>query len=174
MNPIRWIDRLIFATILVCALQIPILSDQYRQYLAGYVNALSEQVESWQILAYEFDFQSVEAYIKHLESNDDVLVVKDAQNKRATLSDYYNKQAGLKVMTNEQFPQQVIYMLSPNNFNTLKNVASRYQPGIPLSLNQIGYSVVLAILIDILFLMPFWGAKRFRDRKKSKFSSAYF
>ena len=166
MNPIRWIDRLLFACLLLIALQLPILSDHYRQYLSGYIDGLNEQVETWQQLAKEFKFDSVDDFITHLQGNADPIVAKDAQTKRDTLIELHNKQAGLAVLNSDNYPQHWLYIFSPNNFSTLSKVIENFRPSLPLTPTAIVYSVVLAIILDAILLMPFWGAKRFMQRRK--------
>jgi hypothetical protein len=169
MNPIRWIDRLLFATLLVATLQLPILSDHYRQYLSGYLAALNEQINAWNRIAKEFSFTSIDAFIQHLESNPDAVVQKDATSKRTTLIDFERKREGLTLLKEGSFPEQVIYMFSPNNLSTLNEVMKNFKPGLPLTPSSIVYSVVLAIVLDAVLLLPFWGAKRFRRKKSSHY-----
>lgn len=171
MNPIRWIDRLLFATLLIATLQLPILCDHYRQYLSGYLAALNEQINAWNRIAEEFSFTSIDAFIQHLESNPDAIVKKDAIAKRTTLIDFERKREGLTVLKEGIFPEQVIYMFSPNNLSTLNEVMKNFKPGLPLTASSIVYSVVLAIVLDAVLLLPFWGAKRFRRKQSALYTS---
>lgn len=165
MNPIRWIDRLLFAVLLLITLQLPILSDHYRQYLSGYVNALDKQVEGWKQLAKEFRFSSVDDFIRHLESNEDAVVAGEATQKRATLAELEDKREGLAILTHGNYPQHVAYMFAPSNIGTLNDVLENFKPSLPLTPIDIVYSVVLAIVLDAILLLPFWGARRMSKRR---------
>ena len=55
----RVIDKLLFAALFIAALQVPILADHYRQYLAGYFDATREQVAELEVLARQFNYPSV-------------------------------------------------------------------------------------------------------------------
>lgn len=160
-----WLDKFIFAALLLLTLQIPTLIDQYRQYLSGYIDALTSQVEDWQALANDFNFETVDELIQHYKNTDDEIIKAEAQLKQNVLLDLSAQQQSFELLNSANYPRQVIHIFSPAQSPVLKRVFKNFKPGLSLSLNTGIYSVVLAIVLNILLLAPFWIFKRILARR---------
>lgn len=166
MNPLRWLDKLFFACILIGALQIPVLIDQYKQYLNGYVQALETQVNEWRNLAQQFDYPTVEAFIERLSINSDPIVREDAKLKQNTLQTLIDMRAGLATLGHASYPEKVMYVFSPSNIQTLKHVMQQFEPGIPLNVTYLVYSLALSILVNLVLMMPYWLVVQLLKRRR--------
>lgn len=155
---IRLADKLIFSALLLIALQIPILADHYRQYLSGFVDATEQQVAGYQRLADEFGYSSIDAMIVALEQNPEALIRADAENKKVTLAQLKELQLGLTTLQQGHYYEQAWYMLNPAHSETLKRVLDNFAPSVPLTPMAIIYSVVTAILLNLLLWLPYLGA----------------
>lgn len=163
----RWLEKAVFALLVILALQLPILSHQYQQYLAGYIDALENEVRKWNEISFEFGFSSIDKFIAHLASNEDKVVKADAENKRDTLSELRTKRQGLAILKNEHYFKKLLYILSPQNLPTLKDVSKNFEPGIPLTLDAILFSLLVALCLNLLFITPCkWINQLFQKRHK--------
>ncbi|GGW75102.1 DUF2937 family protein [Alteromonas halophila] len=175
---IRLADKLIFSALLLVALQIPILADHYRQYLSGYIDASQQQVSGYQRLADDFGYPSVESMISALEQNPEALIRADAENKRATLEQLAAMQTAMQTLQQGHYYEQAWYMFNPAHAATLKRVLDNFSPSVPLTPAAIIYSVITAILLNLLIWLPYLGAcgcvklYRHHHRKKQYSQSA--
>ncbi len=155
---VRLADKLIFSALLLIALQIPILADHYRQYLSGFMDATKQQVAGYQRLADDYGYSSVDAMIKALESNSEALIRSDAEIKRQTLAQLKELQRGLSTLQQGHYYEQAWYMFNPAQADTLKRVLDNFAPSVPLTPTAIIYSVITAILLNLLIWLPYFGA----------------
>ena len=81
---IRVVDKIVFATLFVAALQVPILADHYRQYLSGYYDATREEVSAMSALATQHGYASVGAMLNALRQNSEAVVRADAEDRKST------------------------------------------------------------------------------------------
>ncbi|RDV24317.1 DUF2937 family protein [Alteromonas aestuariivivens] len=153
---VRIIDKIGFAVLLLLALQIPILADHYRQYLSGYYDATARQVAEYQSMADEFGYPTVTEMINALERNSSPIVQKDAQYKLRTLAEHRQLESGLSTLKNGHYFQQAWYMLAPKQRATLARVLENFSPSVPLTPSAIVYSLITAILANLLLWTPFW------------------
>lgn len=168
----RVIDKLVFTALLLFAMQVPILADHYRQYLAGYLDATHEQVEQYSELAARHGYVSVEAMISNLQQNPDAIVRDDANNKAETVKKLLTLQSGLRTLSQGNYYQQAVYMFSPARLPVLQRVLDNFSPSIPLSPAAIGFSVVNAIILNLLLVSPVWLVRKRRQRRQSAFPSS--
>ncbi|NMH59371.1 DUF2937 family protein [Alteromonas ponticola] len=166
---VRVLDKILFATLLLIALQVPILADHYRQYLTGYYDATASQVEQYTVLATRHGYTSLEAMLSDLENNANPVIRDDTQNKYQTLIVLRQLDEGLSVLNQGHYYEQAWYMLSPAQNSTLKRVLDNFHPSIPLSVDAVVYSLITAILINVILWAPYWTAvrvKRWRHNRK--------
>ncbi|MBU2977447.1 DUF2937 family protein [Alteromonas sp. C1M14] len=156
----RFIDKLFFAALFVACLQIPVLIDHYRQYLTGFYDATYQQVEGLNALATQYGFDSAEELVAYLSGNRDAIVRQDAQAKAQLLVTLSDTQAGLNILNHGHYFQRVSYIFSPKRYQTLTNVLDNYTPALPLTIPSVLYSLLLALLLNIVLASPFWGCKR--------------
>ena len=164
----RVIDKLLFAVLFIAALQIPILADHYRQYLTGYYDATQEQVVELENLARQFNFNSVDALIENLKSNQDAVVREDANNKATLIVKLKEADEGLKTLSTGNYFQQANYMFTPSHQDTLFRVLDNFAPSLPLTPTPVVFSLVTAITLNILLLSPFWAGRRVYHWRKER------
>ncbi|WP_100655974.1 DUF2937 family protein [Alteromonas flava] len=147
------VNKLWFALLLIALLQVPVLSTQYIQYLAGYVEANQQQIQQWQLLSERNNLSSVTVLLQRLSENTDPVVRQDANNKLMLLEETKQLEAGLAHLSLANYPQQLIYLLNPRQFDHLSAVLQRFKPGIPLGMNELFWSLGLAIGANLLLLL---------------------
>ncbi len=166
---VRILDKIIFATLLLLAMQVPILADHYRQYLTGYYDATAAQVAEYETLSTKHGYASVDAMIAALKNNSNPVVRDDAQNKLNTISTLKQLDEGLTILTRGHYYEQAWYMLAPAQNATLKRVMDNFHPSIPLSGDAVVFSLITAIIINTLLWAPYWTAiriKKWRHNRK--------
>ncbi len=168
----RVIDKLVFTALLLIAMQVPILADHYRQYLAGYLDATNEQVEQYRALAARHGYVSVEAMIRKLQQNPDAIVRDDAKNKAETVKKLLTLQSGLRTLSEGNYYQQAVYMFSPQRLSVLQRVLDNFSPSIPLSPAAVGFSIVNAIILNLLLVSPVWLVRKRRQHRQSAFPAS--
>lgn len=155
----RFVDKILFATLFIASLQIPVLFDHYRQYLAGFYEATRQQVAQLDALAAQYGFASTDSLITHLSENSDPIVRQDAQAKAQLLRTLTDTEKGLAILQHGNYFQRVGYIFSPRRSATLSQVLENFTPALPLTINSVIYSLLLALLLNSLLLAPFWGCK---------------
>lgn len=155
----RFVDKILFTALFIASLQIPVLFDHYRQYLAGFYEATRQQVAELDTLAAQYGFTSTDSLIAHLSENSDPVVRQDAQSKAELLRTYTDSQEGLSILQHGNYFQRVGYIFSPNRYPILSQVLQNFTPALPLNINSVIYSLLLALLLNGFLLAPFWGCK---------------
>lgn len=150
----RTLDKLLFAALLVVAMQVPILADHYLQYLTGFSDATSEEVSRYQRLANEFGYSSVESMVSELSNSETPVVRADAQNKAASLARLNELKTGINTLSNGHYFEQAWYMFHPTRTDTLERVVSNFSPSVPLSAPAIAYSLITALALNLLLWTP--------------------
>ena len=107
----RLVDKLFFATLLLIALQIPILADHYRQFISGKVDTLQTQVDAYQAQATKHGFASVDAMLSALLDNESALVREDARFKTEQIKLLMQTREGLHVLTHGNYFEKAVYCL---------------------------------------------------------------
>ena len=160
----RLADKLFFATLLLFALQIPILADHYRQFISGQIDVLQSQAEEYHLLAVRHGYASTEAMLDALAQNDSTIVREDVSNKRQALQALEIAESGLTVLAEGHYFEKAIYMGNPQQFPTLKKVLGNFSPAIPINPQDIVFSVFLALTINLTVLFPHWIFQKRRRR----------
>ncbi|MCW8091363.1 DUF2937 family protein [Alteromonas sp. ASW11-130] len=166
---VRVLDKILFATLLLVALQVPILADHYRQYLTGYYDATAAQVEEYKALSVRHGYTHLEDMLAELEKSSNPVVRDDTQNKVNTLAMLKELNEGIRVLNRGHYYQQAWYMLSPSQNETLRRVLDNFHPSIPLSPEAVVFSLISAIIINVIMWAPYWTAvklKQWRHNRK--------
>lgn len=156
-------DKIIFAALFIAALQVPVLADHYRQYLTGFYDATAQQVADYESLARQFGYASVSAMLDDLRTNNSPMVRQDAEQKAVTMRRLQDLETGLTQLQTGNYFSQAWYMFNPDRFDVLKRVGENFAPSVPLSPPAVIYSVVVAIIANMLLWTPAWcvrGARR--------------
>ena len=156
----RVTDKLLFAILLLATLQVPILADHYRQYLSGYYDAQLERVTAIEQLARDYNYNTVDALLENLSKNASPVVREDARNKALAIARLREVETGLETLNHGAYYQQAWYMFSPSRKNTLSRVLDNFSPSVPLSPEPVVYSILFAILLNMLVWSPFWVGKQ--------------
>lgn len=160
----RLVDKLIFALAFLAGLQVPQLAAHYHQYLSGYHDALSAQVEGFQATAYLHDYADVEAMIEDHLDNPAPSVRTDALQKRTTLAEYERLKEGVQVFSEGSLLQQSLYMFHPSRYDMLENVMGNFEPGVPLTTAAFVSALLLALLVNVCIACPVMLLRLFRRR----------
>ncbi|WP_438498981.1 DUF2937 family protein [Alteromonas australica] len=153
---VRVFDKLIFAILFILALQVPILADHYRQYLSGYYDATREEVTALSTLAKKHGYPSANAMLEALKQNPEAVVREDAQRKAVMFSKLTDIEDGIRILAHGHYFEKLWYMATPSKTPTLGKVLTNYSPSIPLSPSSLAFSLVTAILLNLLFWSPYF------------------
>lgn len=160
----RLLDKIIFAALLMLALQLPELADHYRQYLQGYFDATAEQVEDYRQNARENGYRDLNAMIAAHLGNSTASVRTDALQKQETMQKMNELSNGVSIFENGNLFQQSVWMFNPARQDMLKASLDNFVPGIPLKPTSFLLALVLAILTNLLIATPVymyqWRRKR--------------
>ena len=151
---IRIFDKVVFATLFVAALQVPILADHYRQYLSGYYDATREEVSAMSALAERHGYSSVGAMLSALKQNSEAVVRADAERKSALFTKLSHIEQGIKTLEHGHYYEKAWYMATPSNASTLQKVLGNFSPSVPLTPSSI-FSFITALLINLLLWSPY-------------------
>jgi hypothetical protein len=168
---IRIVDKLLFAALFLLALQIPILSDHYLQYLSGYYDATLAETKATTELANTHGYASVSDMIDELKENASHVVRDDALRKEATFVTLLRLEEGVRTLKYGHYFEKVYYLLTPAQFDTLSRVVDNFKPSIPLSPSAVIFSLLLALIVNMLLWTPHFCYCRLR--KKAPHPYAY-
>lgn len=169
----RVLDKVVFAVLFIITLQVPILADHYRQYLNGYYDAIKDEVTSSSELAKQHGFSSVEAMLDSLKQNDEALVRDSASQKAKRFSMIESIEHGMRTLEYGHYFEKLMYMSSPSQFSTLKKVVDNFRPSIPLTPASIIFSLVTAILLNLLIWTPQFCYCQVKKVKRKRASYSY-
>lgn len=162
----KLLDKLIFGAALLLALQLPLLTDHYQQYLSGLYESTQWQVNGFQTTAHRFGYASVEAMIERHLTNEEPSVRADANQKLATLARYRELQAGMTIFRQGNLISKTIYMFHPARLHDLEKTLTNFKPGIPFTLSGIAFGVIAALLANLILTLPFFLLARRRKQKQ--------
>jgi hypothetical protein len=163
-------DKIIFGALLILFFQVPILADHYLQYVSGYFAATEKQVEGFRANAVQHNYPDVYAMIQDLSVNTNSVVRTDAEQKLQTMHEYEDLKKTIAALKNGNIYQRAVFMFNPARWDTLKKVCENFKPGIPLSLNDIGFGILTALILSILIVWPF-RVVLLRPKRPANFSS---
>lgn len=135
------------------ALQIPVFSDHYVQYLSGYYESTKHQVEGFRSNAARHGYSDERAMINDLMQNQSALIRDDARQKLHTLREYDELTQTLATLINGNYFERAWYISSPKQWKTLEKVLVNFKLGIPLSINDLAYSALIALLLSSLLTL---------------------
>ncbi|MGL6258241.1 DUF2937 family protein [Vibrio sp. WXL103] len=150
----RLIDKVVFGTALLIALQVPQLVDHYQQFLSGLYQSTKWQIEGYQATADDYGYQSVELMIEHHLTNPTASVRADAQQKRLTLARYDELEAGVELFESGHLLEKFFYLLRPARYDQLAQTLTNFTPGIPLGLGELSFGFVLALILHLMVMLP--------------------
>ncbi|WP_420935526.1 DUF2937 family protein [Alteromonas sp. A081] len=169
----RVLDKVVFAVLFIIALQVPILADHYRQYLNGYYEAIRDEVTLSSELAKQHGFSSVKAMLDSLQQNDEALVRDNASQKAQRFSMIDSLEQGMRTLEYGHYFEKLAYIASPEQFSTLKKVVDKFRPSIPLTPTSIIFSLVTAILLNLLIWTPHFCYCQAKKLKKTSKTFSY-
>ena len=166
---VRVLDKVVFAVLFIITLQVPILADHYRQYLSGYYDALRDEVSSSSELAKQHGFSSVEAMLDSLQKNSEPVVRENASMKASRFAQIATLEQGMRKLEHGHYFEKLVFMASPSQYGTLNRVLDNFSPSVPLTPSSIVFSLVTAILLNLLIWTPhfcYCQVKKIKDKPK--------
>ena len=151
---VRVLDKVLFAALFIITLQVPILADHYRQYLSGYYDALRDEVTSSTELAKQHGFSSVEAMLESLQQNNEAVVRENATLKAERFAQINIIEQGMRKLEHGHYFEKLVFMATPSQYDTLDRVLDNFRPSVPLTPSSIIFSLVTAILLNLLIWTP--------------------
>ncbi|MGF1700802.1 DUF2937 family protein [Photobacterium makurazakiensis] len=159
----RLLDRLIFSGLLIACLQIPMLADHYLQYLSGFYDATTQQVNAYKDNARLHGFDSAESMISALLKEKSSIVRVDAEQKQHILQQHEMLEQAITTLSTGHIVEKAMFMFNPTRADELKRVLVHFKLGIPLGVENIVICIVVAIGLNVILYLPF---VLFRRRKK--------
>jgi hypothetical protein len=166
---INIVDKIIFGALLIVFFQVPILADHYLQYVSGYFDATEQQVEGFKANATQHNYPDVYAMIQDLSVNPSSVVRTDAEQKLQTMQEYEELKIAITTLKDGNIYERAWFMFNPSRWERLTNVYENFKPGIPLSLQDIGFSLLTALILSLCIIWPFRAvASRSEMHKKNR------
>ncbi|TDO97951.1 DUF2937 family protein [Marinomonas balearica] len=162
----RILDKLLFGTALLLALQVPLLVDHYQQFLSGLYESTKWQVEGYEATAKKYEYSSLRSMIDHHLQNDVKSVREDAHQKLLTLDLFDELSKGIQIFNDGHLIDKAIFMLHPSRYVYLEKTIQHFKIGIPLSATGLTFGVVVAFIIHLLLTWPFIAVSRRASRNK--------
>ncbi|PSW21189.1 DUF2937 domain-containing protein [Photobacterium sanctipauli] len=150
----RIIDRLIFGGLLVATLQIPMLADHYLQYLSGFYDATSQQVNAYRINARQHGYSSAESMINALLQESNAVVRFDAKQKLEILNQHQGLEQAIDTLSTGHLLDKALFMFNPARFDELQRVLAHYTPGIPIDIESIAICIAMALGLNATLYLP--------------------
>jgi len=163
------IEKILFGALLLLFFQVPILADHYLQFVSGYYDATSKQVEGYKQNAAQHQYADVYAMIDDLATNPNSVVRTDAEQKKQTMHEYEELKLTIATLKNGNIFERSWFMFNPARWETLKKVGENFKPGVPLGLQDIIFSVLTAVILSALIIWPL----RLMFRRKKKDTNWY-
>ncbi len=161
-------DKIVFGTLLLLFFQVPILADHYLQYVSGYFDATEKQVEGFKANAAQHNYPDVYAMIKDLSVNTNSVVRTDAEQKMQTMQEYEELKVSIATLKDGNIYERAWFMFNPSRVERLTKVYENFKPSIPLSLQDIGFSLLTALILSLCLMSPFrWLATRSERHRKN-------
>lgn len=148
------LDKLVFGALLLLFFQVPILAGHYLQFVSGYYEATSKQVEGYKANAAQHQYPDVYAMIDDLAKNPNSVVRTDAEQKMQTMQEYEELKLTIATLQASNIYQKAWFMFNPSRWDTLKKVSENFKPGVPLGLNDIIFSVLTALILSLCLIAP--------------------
>lgn len=145
------ISKFVFAMTFLLSLQLPLFTDHYHQFLAGYVAATKAQVEGYAATARQHEYASVEAMIADHLQNTTPSVRTDALQKQLTLATYDDLQAALPIFEKGNVIEQYWFIVQPDHAHFFRLAVENYSPGLPLTPGGLAMGFIVAFLISAFF-----------------------
>jgi hypothetical protein len=166
---INIVDKIVFGALLIVFFQVPILADHYLQYVSGYFDATEQQVEGFKANAAQHNYPDVYAMIQDLSVNPSSVVRTDAEQKLQTMQEYEELKIAITTLKDGNIYERAWFMFNPSRWERLTNVYENFKPGIPLSLQDICFSLFTALILSLCIIWPFRVlASRSEMRKKNR------
>jgi len=152
---INIVDKIVFGALLLLFFQVPILADHYLQYVSGYFDATERQVEGFKANAAQHNYPDVYAMIQDLSVNSSSVVRTDAEQKLQTMQEYEELKITIATLKDGNIYERAWFMFNPSRWERLTKVYENFKPGIPLNLQDVGFSVLTALILSICLMWPF-------------------
>jgi hypothetical protein len=148
------LEKILFGALLLILFQVPILADHYLQFVSGYYEATSKQVEGFKQNAAQHEYADVYAMIDDLSKNPNSVVRTDADQKMQIMREYEELKLTMATLQQGNIVERAWFMFNPARWETLQKVVANFKPGIPLGLNDIIFSVIVALVLSMFFIWP--------------------
>ncbi|MDO6685222.1 MULTISPECIES: DUF2937 family protein [unclassified Agarivorans] len=157
---VNTLDKVVFAILLLSFMQLPPLSNHYLQFVSGQLDALQQQVDSYQQNAELHKYPSIQKMIDDFKKNPNLAVRTDAEQKQQTMYEYQELSNAISVFEQGTYYQKAKYMFSPQRWETLEKVLKNFKPGISIEPVLLAYSGVAALLFGGMIMWPLRRAER--------------
>ncbi|WEM43390.1 DUF2937 family protein [Photobacterium sp. DA100] len=158
----RLVDRLIFGGLLIATLQIPMLADHYLQYLSGFFDANTQQVDAYTANARRHGFDSAESMIDALLQEPNPIVRVDAEHKLEILRQHHMLEQAMETLSNGHLLDKALFMFNPVRLDELKRVLVHFKPGLPIDVESIAFCIVVALGLNLMLYLPLLLCRRLR------------
>jgi hypothetical protein len=155
------IDKLLFSFGLILFMQVPkFVNTDYAQWLAGYYEATSDQVQAWTTISRQYEFPSLQDMINAHLKNTDRSVSAVAREQQQTLYLLDQLKTGVEIFQKGSLFQKMDWMLSPDRIVEIQKPLSDFKPGVPLDTTSILFGVTGAFFLSLAVVGPIKLATR--------------
>ncbi|MCW8327241.1 DUF2937 family protein [Photobacterium sp. SDRW27] len=150
----RLFDRLIFGGLLIATLQIPMLADHYLQYLSGFYDATTKQINAYINNAHRHGFDSAESMIDALLKENSSIVRVDAEQKQLVIQQHKELEQAITTLSTGNLIEKALFMFNPVRFDELQRVLRHFKLGIPIDFKSIVICVAIALGLNAVLYLP--------------------
>lgn len=158
------LDKILFGVLLLMAFQVPIIADQYLQFVSGYYQSTKNQVEGYSENAIKHEYANVYAMIADFRKNSNSAVRADGEQKLRVMKEFEELKKAMSTLKAGNIFEKAWFMFNPSRWQSLKKVMENFRPSIPLAITDIIYSGILAMILSLLIM---WPIRSFIGRRKS-------
>lgn len=144
------LDRILFATSMIIAMQLPAFIQQYSQRLAGHLSEAKYQLENYQVIADQHYQGDILLLIKRYQANSDPGINAAADVVFQLIDRISILASQLQHLNHSDYFHKIFYFVSDLNLPLAKATLQDYQLSIPLDLPSLLTGLVVAIIVGFL------------------------
>lgn len=148
------LDKVLFASLLLTFFQLPLITNDYLQFINGYYLSTKSQVDGFKLNAETHEYTDVYAMVEDFKKNPNPAIRMDGEQKEQTLKEYEALEEGLSVLTHGNIVEKAMYMFNPERWEVLEEVMKNFKPGIPLTIYGLASSLLAALVLAAILMWP--------------------
>lgn len=157
------IDRLLFVTVFILAMQVPQFISLYQQRVEGYLQSNQSVLDKFDTIAHNQNLASLDKLVIQLKTTKDSASKQTAQLIQATQEETKGLSTSVQSLDSPSLGKQIWALIRYPQPKLLLSTLNHYQPGVVINQSALMCGIIFAILF--MFVKAFI-AKLFRRRRR--------